>query len=288
MIEWTEYALAGTGKPGQPALKVCPHILSPQLRNYRDILVALPPRYSTSGGRHPVIYLQDGQNLFDPATSHAGDWGLIGMLNGLGPGWQSDAPILVGIPNLSRRRRYEYSPFRDIIHGGGGGDRYLAFVVETVKPLVDASFRTRPERPHTVIAGSSLGGLISLYGLFRYADVFGSAGVQSPALWLADGAVLRFVEEHAALAFGRVHLDVGTEEGAEALLDVRALKRLLERAGHREGRDLSYVEEPGADHTEAAWGRRFAAALPFLLGGGELGGGELGRGELGSREPGIT
>ena len=83
--------------------------------------------------------------------------------------------------------------------------------------------------------------------------------------------MLRFVEEHAALAVGRVHLDVGTEEGEDALMDVRALRALLAESGHREGRDLSYVEEKGADHDEEAWGRRFADALPFLLGGGEPG-----------------
>ena len=264
MIEWNDYPLTGTGLPGPTALKVYPDILSPQLRNYRDILVALPPAYREGHDRHPVIYLQDGQNLFDPVTSYAGDWGLVETLNSLSP--EDTQPILVGVPNMGRRRRYEYSPFRDIIHGGGGGDRYLAFLVETVKPLVDASFRTRPGRPHTVIAGSSLGGLISLYGLYRYADVFGAAGVQSPALWFADGAVLRFVEDMAGLAVGRVHLDVGTEEGAEALLDVRALRALLVAGGHRLGADLSYIEEEGADHEEAAWGRRFGHALPFLLG----------------------
>ena len=263
MIEWNEYPRTGTGLPGQSTLKVYPDILSPQLRNYRDILVALPPAYGKVAEGHPVIYLQDGQNLFDPVTSFAGDWGLVETLNQLGP--EAVQPILVGIPNMGRRRRYEYSPFRDIIHGGGGGDRYLAFLVETVKPLVDASFRTRPERSHTVIAGSSLGGLISLYGLYRYADVFGAAGVQSPALWFADGAVLRFVAEMADLAVGRVHLDVGTDEGDEALMDVRALRDLLVAAGHRIGADLSYTEEEGADHDEAAWGRRFRLAMPFLL-----------------------
>lgn len=268
MIEWNEYPLAGTGAEGQAALRVYPDILSPQLRNYRDILVALPPGYGAGDDRHPVIYLQDGQNLFDPMTSYAGDWGLVETLSQLPP--DQVQPILVGIPNMGRRRRYEYSPFRDIIHGGGGGDRYLAFVVETVKPLVDASFRTRPERPHTVIAGSSLGGLISLYGLLRHADVFGAAGVQSPALWFADGAVLRFAEQWAAPITGRVHLDVGTEEGEEALLDVRALRDLLLASGLRSGVGLSYLEEAGADHDEAAWGRRFRNAMPFLLGTGEL------------------
>ncbi len=266
MIEWSAYPLPGTGEPGEAELRVSRDILSPQLRNYRDILVALPPAYRGSGAGHPVIYLQDGQNLFDPVTSYAGDWGLVDTLNRLAP--DQPQPILVGIPNMGRRRRYEYSPFRDIIHGGGGGDRYLAFLVETVKPLVDASFRTRPERSHTVIAGSSLGALISLYGLYRYADVFGAGSVQSPALWFADGAVLRFVEEMSSLAVGRVHLDVGTEEGQEALLEVRALKRLLIAAGHRLGHDLSYIEEEGADHDEASWGRRFRLAMPFLLGRG--------------------
>jgi len=267
MIEWGEYPLAGTGEPGQVAIRVMRDVLSPQLRNYRDLLVALPPGYPETGTVHPVIYMQDGQNLFDPATSYAGDWGLVDALQ------ESDAggtvPILVGIPNTGRRRGYEYGPFRDIIHGGGGGDRYLAFVVETVKPLVDASFRTRPERPHTVIAGSSLGGLISLYGLYRYADVFGGAGVLSPALWFADGAMFRFVGELADLSVGRIHLDIGTEEGEDALYDVRRLRASLIAAGHVEGRDLSYVEEEGGEHDEEAWGRRFRDALPFLSGSSE-------------------
>jgi predicted alpha/beta superfamily hydrolase len=214
-----------------PAFVEYPGSTSLRLETARDLIVYLPPGYGTSDARYPVFYLQDGQNLFDPLTSYAGDWGLVETLNQLTP--NQVQPILVGIPNMGRRRRYEYSPFRDIIHGGGGGDRYLAFVVETVKPLVDASFRTRPERPYTVIAGSSLGGLISLYGLLRHADVFGAAGVQSPALWFADGAVLKFVEQSAAPVTGRVHLDVGTEEGEEALLDVRALRGLLVAAGLR-------------------------------------------------------
>lgn len=264
MIEWREYPLAGTGEPGQVAIRVMRDVLSPQLRNYRDLIVALPPGYSETGAAHPVIYIQDGQNLFDPTTSYAGDWRLVDALAESAGG--GIAPILVGIPNMGRRRRYEYGPFRDIIHGGGGGDRYLAFVAETVKPLVDASFRTRPERTHTVIAGSSLGGVISLYGLYRYADVFGAAGVLSPALWFADGAILRFVEDLADLSVGRIHLDVGSEEGDDALLDARRLRELLIAAGHVEGRDLSYVEEEGGEHDEEAWGRRFRLALPFLVG----------------------
>lgn len=269
MSEWRDYPLAGTGGAGEPAIRVRTRVLSPQLRSYRDLLVALPPGYAEAERAHPVIYMQDGQNLFDPGTAYAGDWDLVTTLERLAP--QGLAPIIVGIPNTGRRR-YEYGPFRDIIHGGGGGDRYLAFVAETVKPLVDASFRTQPERSHTVIAGSSLGGLISLYGLYRYADVFGAAGALSPSLWFAGGAFLRFVEDQADLSVGRIYLDIGTEEGEEALANVRRLRDLLRAAGYRPGRDLSYVEDDGAEHRESAWGRRFREAIPFLLtgSGGEL------------------
>lgn len=266
---WRDYPLPGTGEPERITLQVA------ALRPARDVLVALPPGYAQGDTRYPVVYMHDGQNLFDPATSYAGDWGLVDTLNGLGE--ERVKPIVVGIPNLGRRRRYEYSPFRDIFHGGGGGDRYLAFIVETLKPLVDTSFRTRPERAHTVIAGSSLGGLISLYALYRHAGIFGAASVQSPALWFASRAIFRFLQEQAAGRRGRIHLDVGSEEGAEALQDIRALRELLLGAGYVEGRDLEYAEETGAGHDERAWGRRFRRALPFLLGAGELGSWGLGK-----------
>ena len=262
-IAWREYALAGTRAPGSIGLRVAERVRSADLRNTRDLYVALPPGYAESEARYPVVYMHDGQNLFDPATSYAGDWGLPETLAALAA--QGIETIVVGIANQGRRRRYEYSPFRDILHGGGGGDHYLAFLVETVKPLVDGSFRTLPARPHTVIAGSSLGASISLYGLYRYPDVFGAAGVQSPALWFADRKLLRFVEERRALPVGRIHLDIGLQEGERTVADVRALRDLLLAAGKVPGRDLSYVEEAGAGHDERAWGRRFRAALPFLL-----------------------
>lgn len=261
MIAWRDYPLAGTGAAGQITLRAASGIA--RLRGHGDIVVALPPGHGSDSARYPVVYLHDGQNLFDPATSFVGDWGLVAALNQLAEA--GDEAIVVGIPNRGRRRRYEYSPFRDILHGGGGGDRYLAFILETVKPLIDASFRTRPERSHTVIAGSSLGGLISLYALCRHPEVFGAAGVQSPALWFANRAIFPFLAQHAVPPSGRVHLDVGTEEGPEALEDVRELHALLLAAGYRPGRELSYVEEPGGRHEEAAWGRRLHAALPFLL-----------------------
>lgn len=265
---WRPYVLPGTGGPGQITLQVS-SLVSP-----RDVLAALPPGYAEENTRYPVVYMHDGQNLFDPATSYAHDWGLVETLNRLAR--TGVKPIVIGIPNRGRHRRYEYSPFRDILHGGGsgsgggGGNRYLDFIVGTLKPLVDESFRTRIERSHTVIAGASLGGLISLYALYRHPEVFGAAGVQSPALWLANRAIFGFLAEQPAGPQGgggnRIHLDVGTEEGARALEEVRELREWLITAGYVEGRDLSYVEQPGAGHDEVAWGRRFREALPFLLG----------------------
>lgn len=267
MTDWTPYPLPDTGGPGQIALRAGASPHPPGLRPARDILVALPPGYDDERRSYPVVYLHDGQNLFDPATSFAGDWGLVTSLQQLAR--DQVKAIVVGIPNRGRRRRYEYSPFRDIIHGGGGGDRYLRFITESLKPLIDASFRTRTGRAHTVIAGSSLGGLISLYALYRHPEVFGAAGVLSPSLWFADRAIFRFLAGLRPGPRGRIHLDVGTEEGATTLADVRELRELLLSAGYSPGRDLEYVEELDAGHDEGAWGRRFREALPFLLGGQE-------------------
>jgi predicted alpha/beta superfamily hydrolase len=256
---WRPYPLAGTGSAGQVILQAS--TLGPE----RDLLVALPPGYEGDEARFPVIYLHDGQNLFDPATSFAGSWELPDQLPGLAA--SGTRAIVVGIPNRGRRRRYDYSPFRDRRHGGGGGDRYLDFVTQSVKPRIDAWFRTSPARADTVIGGSSLGGLISLYALYRYPGVFGAAAVQSPSLWFARRAIFRFLADQGGGPRGRIHLDVGLGEGERTVREVRELRQLLLDAGYLPGRDLSYAEELGAGHEEAAWGRRFAVALPFLLGG---------------------
>src|ERR1043165_6905004 len=207
-MEGRDYPLPGRGEPENGgaagpiriSVRVFRGLANPELEPAppRDILVALPPGYENLNRRYPVVYMQDGQNLFDPATSHAGDWGLAALLEAHAA--RGLDVIVVGIPNAGPRRGYEYTPFHDPEHraGGGGGsvsgesgggDRYLAFLVNTVKPLVDESFRTQPGRANTVIAGSSLGGLISLYALHRHAGTFGAAAVLSPALWLGKDAL---------------------------------------------------------------------------------------------------
>ena len=239
-------------------------VLSPQLRNYRDVMVALPPSYDTTTNGYPVVYMHDGQNLFDPATAFAGHWQLTTVLAELAA--LGTEAIIVGIANKGKHRLHEYSPFPDLVRGGGGGDRYLAFVAETLKPIIDHDFRTNPARATTAIAGSSMGGLISLYGLYRFADIFGAAGVMSPSLWYAGRTILDYVDTWSTLAVGRLYLDIGLGEPQAAVADARALRAILEKHGPAKAPEFEYVEDEGGIHDEATWGRRFSRCLPFLIG----------------------
>ena len=237
---------------------------SPQLDNQRDIYVYLPPSYRDTGRRYPVIYMHDGQNLFDRATAFGEEWRVDNTLEeGAEEGMEA---IVVGIPNLGSERLNEYSPWWEPSHEQGGrGDAYVDFLVQTLKPIVDRDFRTRPECEHTGIAGSSMGGLISLYAFFRNPEVFGFAGVMSPALWFGERKIFDYVEQ-APFPGGKVYVDVGTQEGAEELTDVRRLCEILLAKGYQKKKDFLYVVEMGGAHNEAAWARRLNRELHFLLG----------------------
>lgn len=265
MSEWRDYSIAtGAGGGFRPAggtLLVRDSVHSPQLGNERRILVHLPEGYEAGERRYPVIYMHDGQNLFDPQTSYAGEWGVDDTLAALGG--EGLAAIVVGIPNMGDRRLAEYSPFPDARLGGGDGEDYLDFIADTLKPLIDREFRTRPDRKHTGIVGSSMGGLISLYGFFHRPEIFGFAGVMSPSLWFARGAIFGYLED-APFIPGRIHLCVGTREGSGMLKNGQTLRDLLRRRGYRPDHSLQYVEAD-ADHHESAWGERLPDVLRFLI-----------------------
>jgi len=244
------------------AIHVIPGVESPQLGNRRDLLVYTPASYARGNTRYPVIYMHDGQNLFDPKTSFAGDWGLKGALAGASR--RGLETIVVAIPNMGPARIDEYTPFEDPQAGGGNGDRYLEYVIDTVKPLVDERFRTLPDRAHTGIAGSSLGGLISLYAYLHRPDVFGFTAALSPALWFANGAILRLAERAPHTA-GRIYLDVGLREGQTHVALARRLRDTFLAKGYAPEREFQFVEDRQGKHHESAWGRRFRKALPFLL-----------------------
>jgi len=251
----SEHTIVGT-------VQVLRQVASPQLGNQRDILVYLPPSYEQDDRAYPVLYMHDGQNLFDDATSFSCEWGVDETMEAASQG--GIEAIVVGIPNMETKRTDEYSPFVDEENGGGQGAAYVAFFLDTLKPLIDQTFRTCTGREHTGILGSSMGGLISLYAFFEEHQTFGFAGVMSPALWFGRERLSALVER-APLPTGRLHLDVGTAEGESTLADTRAVWSALQEKTVPDHTHLSYLEDAGAGHDEAAWGRRLGGVLEFLL-----------------------
>jgi predicted alpha/beta superfamily hydrolase len=274
---WRDYLEQHSARTVVGDVKVLEGVYSPQLDNYRALYVYLPPSYALGRRRYPVIYMQDGQNLFDAQLSYAGEWQVDETMEALSR--EGIEAIIAGIPNAGVQRIDEYSPFTDQrLRKGGRGDRYVAFVANTVKPLIDRDFRTLPGREHTGVFGSSMGGLISLYAYFSRPDVFGLAGAMSPSFWFAREAIFSYVQQATAKP-GKIYLDTGTHEGSDTRADhtsphkytsrylsaLRRMRDLIERKGYRLGQELRYEEEEAAIHNEAAWARRLPDALRFLL-----------------------
>lgn len=243
-------------------------VYSPELDTTRDIYVYLPPGYEDDVRRYPVVYMQDAQNLFDVGTGFLGSWHVeeaVMAATRLG-----QPCIVVGVPHAGVERIVEYSPFDDTHFGEGRGNRYLDFLVDTLKPQIDQQYRTLRARRWTGIAGSSMGGLISTYAAFTRPETYGFAGALSPSFWFADGAIFPVVEAALAASFGdmevpRVYLDVGRGDGVRAVMDARRMRALLIQNGYRTGANLRWVEDPRGGHNEASWARRFRKALPALL-----------------------
>jgi predicted alpha/beta superfamily hydrolase len=206
--------------------------------------------------------MHDGQNLFDPRTSFAEPWRVDRAMEKAGN--RTGEAIVVGIPNMGLERINEYSPFVDAKSGGGKGDQYLDWILHTVKPLIDGRFRTRPDRAHTGMIGSSMGGLITLYAFLRDPAVFGFIGVMSPSLWFAGRSIFSRLAAAPHIP-GRIYLDIGEREGRVALEDARRMCEALVDKGYALGKELKWVQDPKGRHNEVDWGRRLAAALPFLL-----------------------
>ncbi len=228
----------------------------------RSVVVHLPGNYAEEVRRYPVIYMQDGQNLFDDGTSYAGSWGLSAELvsaSRLG----ADA-IIVGIYHASQHRINEYSPFVDDRVGGGEALAYVTWLCDVLRPIINERYRTLPAREQTGVAGSSMGGLFSLFALFERGDVFGFAAVMSPSLWFARGAIFDWVRSKPFVD-ARIYLDVGAREGDRTLANARRMRTVLEQKGYARGERLRWVEDAIGVHHESAWGRRFRKALPALL-----------------------
>jgi predicted alpha/beta superfamily hydrolase len=252
-------------------VKITRGVHSAALNNTRDVLIYLPPSYDRGGRRYPVIYFHDGQNVFDPGASYAGEWGADETMQDLSR--EGLEAILVAIPNVGEARTREYQPFAHPYFGTSSGDAYLDFVFGTIKPMIDSDFRTHSDRAHTGMIGSSLGGLITLYAYFKHTRTLGFAAALSPSLWIARGKIQSFIETAPAPS-GRLYMDIGTAEYSpasqkrwkyDALADYRGMADLLERKGYRPHESLLYLEDEGGKHNEADWARRLPGALRFLL-----------------------
>ena len=235
-------------------------------RPRRRVWVYLPPDYAGGSRRYPVLYMQDGQNLFDEAASFRGSWRVDEALDGLVRQGRGRAAIVVGIDNGRAERASEYCPW-DALDAAPRGRAlaYADFVALDLKPVVDNRYRTLPGREHTAVAGSSLGGLISLTIALRHQGLFSRAGVLSPAFHFAREPVLKFVRMTPVVNSLRVYMDVGTDEGPrreEYLADARAVDGLL--AGKGLVRRKLVIDEGGVHH-ESAWGRRFPEAFRWLM-----------------------
>lgn len=222
----------------------------------RDVYIYLPSGYEKSNKRYPVIYMQDGQNLFDPARANQGQtWKVKETLDVLIKNKNIGPVIIVAIDNTPDRLN-EYTP-------EGSGKAYLDFLASKLKPLVDKSFRTRSERSSTAIMGSSLGGLISLQAGMSHFQTFGLIGALSPSIWYNKRSMIRAYSMTEFLP-QRVYLDSGTV-GGEKPQDVWDLMDTLSARNFRLGDDLFVVVQEGANHSEKYWAERFPRAITFLF-----------------------
>jgi predicted alpha/beta superfamily hydrolase len=249
-----------------------PDLYSPQLGNRRDIVVFIPGvRNPDKRSPPPILYAHDGQNLFHKATSYAGSWRALEAMDALATRGQQ--AILVGVANTGRSRYLEYSPLITRQGQTSRADLYLDFLVDTVITEVEGHFGLEIPATRRGLIGSSLGGLISLYGYFARPDTFSLCGALSPSLQIAPERILRFAER-AARTPGKIHLDVGTRETSRPRrhfnsrhygANVTQMRNLLRRKGYTT-KNLQFLREKRGIHHESAWARRLPGALALLVG----------------------
>jgi predicted alpha/beta superfamily hydrolase len=255
-----------------------PHTLTGDIRTHagfhsrfvghdRTIVVYLPPGYDPEDAvRYPTLYLHDGQNVFDQATSFGEEWRVDETAQSLITRRRIEPIIVVGVYNAGEHRVDEYTPTPRPDRGGGGhADDYGRMLVEELKPFIDATYKTFPGAANTAIGGSSLGGLLTMHLGLRYPTAFGKLAVLSPSVWWDDRVILREVEALAHKLPQRIWLDAGTREGDDVIADARRLRDALVGKGWVAGRDLMYFEADGGEHNEHSWAARVGPVLEFLF-----------------------
>jgi len=259
-------------------IKYEPDFYSRELKNRRDLIIYLPPDYYNNPNlRYPVLYMHDGNNLFDARTSFSGvKWGVDDAADSLITENKLQQLIIVGIYNTPDRIS-EYSPFADNERGGGNGDAYLSFIVESVKQFIDEKYRTLTNRENTGIAGSSLGGLISLYASIKFNDIFGLVGAVSPAIYWSNLRIIDYLKDSKLAYPFKIWFDMGTDEGEDsgilfkykkAIQHCRLLKEAIDYKNCISENKITYHYEEieNAKHNEKYWAERIDRILLYLFG----------------------
>ncbi|WP_159799795.1 alpha/beta hydrolase [Flavobacterium sp. MK4S-17] len=233
-------------------------IHSPELERDKTIWVYLPYNYHEGNTRFPVIYMHDGQNVFDHAESPKREWHVEEKLNDL----HSEA-IIVGIEHGGSNHRIdEMTPYKNETHGGGHADDYLLFITETLKPYIDDNFRTLTDKANTTIFGSSVGGLISFYALLKYPEVFGNAGVFSPSFWFSED-IYKLMETIERIE-GRIYFMSGDHESSAMVPDMERMEKLAKERVKNNGQVHKKIVHNG-HHNEKLWRKEFKDAYRWLV-----------------------
>ncbi|MBV9987954.1 MAG: alpha/beta hydrolase [Chitinophagaceae bacterium] len=231
----------------------------PQLNRTRRIWVYLPKGYATSSKIYPVLYMHDGQNLFNEQTAPFGEWGIDECLDTLQQRLGKEC-IVVGIDN-SRNRMTEYNPYDDPKEGKGEGKQYLEFIVNTLKPFIDTKYRTKKGPENTFIAGSSMGGLISFYAMLQYPKVFGAGGIFSPSFWV-NQQVFDEAEKFKTDASPRFYMYAGKMEPANMVTNNEKMAAILQK---KQQYSIRLVSDPLGKHNEKTWRQEFASFYVWLM-----------------------
>lgn len=234
-------------------------INAPQLAVEKKIWVYLPKNYKESTADYSVFYMHDAQNLFDTETSYVGEWNVDESLDSIA----TNEVIIVGIEHGNEKRMDELTPYPNEKYGGGKGDQYLDFIINTLKPQIDANYRTLKDAKNTTIFGSSLGGLLSFYAAIKHPDTFGNAGVFSPSFWFSN-RIFDMVSETTVPRNLKFYFLSGSEESETMVLDQTKMVDLLLMKGvppiH-----IKNITIDGGQHNEALWRHNFPKAYQWLI-----------------------
>ena len=235
----------------------------PQLKTTRRIWIYLPKDYETSHKKYEVMYLQDAQNLFDDATSYAGEWQVDETLNKIFEK-TGKSLIVVGIDNGGEKSIEELSPYKNAKYGGGNGDNYVNFIVENLKPFIDKNYRTKPQRKFTTIGGSSLGSLISVYAAVKYPETFGKVLAFSSAFWFNAEDLNAFISHSKVnLKHQKYYFIQGKHEDEDMEAQTQRVIENLKSKNVKSKNIFLKIDEDGK-HNEMYWRREFEGAVLWL------------------------